>query len=156
MEDVDGFETVTDPAAADAILVRLDAPFEKGRGSVIGEYFHGGTLAFPQETLDRLASYAAQAPLFISVFLERPAIVGPLVDLGATVIGKFGASDRIVLDAFCGRTPITRRLPFDITSSMEAVEASREDVPFATVSPRFKAGFGLNRDVCTSASSSYS
>lgn len=146
IEDVDGLETVTDPAAADAILVRLEAPFEKGRGSIIGEYFHGGTLAFPPETINRLSTYAAHAPLYISVFLERPAIVGPLVDLGATVIGDFGASDRVVLDAFCGRTPITGRLPFDIPSSMEAIEASREDVPFDTASPRFRAGFGLTRD----------
>jgi beta-glucosidase len=63
MEDVDGFETVTDPAAADAILVRLEAPFENGRGSLIGEYFHGGTLAFPHDILNRVAAYAAQAPL---------------------------------------------------------------------------------------------
>jgi beta-glucosidase len=152
MEEVDGFEKVTDPATADAILVRLEAPFEKGRGSVIGEYFHGGTLAFPQETLNRLTAYAAQAPLYISVFLERPAIVGPLVELGATVIGEFGASDRVVLDAFCGRAPIMGRLPFDIPSSMEAVEASREDVPFDTASPRFRAGFGLIRDMRTAGS----
>lgn len=70
-----------------------------------------------------------------------------MVDLGATVIGEFGASDRVVLEAFCGRTPITGRLPFDIPSSMEAVEASREDVPFDTVLPRFRAGFGLRRDI---------
>jgi beta-glucosidase len=146
IEDVDGLETVTDPAAADAILVRLEAPFEKGRGSLIGEYFHGGTLAFPPETLNRLAAYAAQAPLYISVFLERPAILGPLVDLGATVIGEFGASDRVVLDAFRGRAPISGRLPFDIPSSMEAVEASREDVPFDTAAPRFQAGFGVILD----------
>jgi len=143
MEDVDGFETVDSPGDADAILVRLEAPFEQGRGSVIGEYFHGGTLAFPPATIGRLAEYAALAPLYVSVFLERPAIVGPLVDLGATVVGEFGASDRVVLDAFCGRAPFTGRLPFDIPSSMEAVEASREDVPFDTAAPRFRAGFGL-------------
>lgn len=132
VEDADGYETVPDPAQADAIIVPLEAPFEQGRGSIIGEYFHGGTLAFPPETIKRLAAYAAQAPLYISVFLKRPAIVGPLVDLGATVIGEFGASDGVVLDAFRGRVPLSGRLPFDIPSSMEAVEASREDVPLDT------------------------
>jgi beta-glucosidase len=149
MPDVDGFETVSDPADADAIVVRLEAPFEKGRGSVIGEYFHGGTLAFPRDTLDRLAAYATRAPLYISVFLERPAIIGPLVDLGAAVIGEFGASDRVVLDAFRGHASITGQLPFDIPSSMEAVEASREDVPFDTEEPRFRAGFGIQRPQTT-------
>ncbi|TXK03502.1 hypothetical protein FVP60_11530 [Microbacterium mitrae] len=37
----------------------------------------------------------------------------------------------------------TGTLPFDISVSMAAVEASREDVPFDTVDPLFTAGFGL-------------
>jgi len=140
VEDAGPLQTTAVAAEADAILVRLEAPFETGRGSMIAEYFHGGTLAFPQETVDRLASLAAHAPLYVSVFLERPAILGPIVDLGATVIGEFGAGDQVVVDAFMGRHPITGQLPFDIPSSMDAVENSREDVPFDTESPRFRAG----------------
>ncbi|SEQ69985.1 hypothetical protein [Arthrobacter sp. OV608] len=145
IEDTNGFESVPDPADADAILVRLETLFEKGRGTIIGEYFHGGTLVFPPQTIKRLAAYAAQAPLYMSVFLERPAIIGPPVDLGATVIGEFGASDGVVLDAFRGRLSLSGRLPFDIPSSMEAAEASREDVPFDTAAPGFHTGFGLTR-----------
>jgi beta-glucosidase len=118
---------------------------DQGRGSLIADYFHGGTLAFPQKTIDHLAVLAAHAPLYVSVFLERPAIIGPIADLGATVIGEFGAGDRVVIDAITGRQPITGTLPFDIPSSMEAVENSREDVPFDTDAPRFRAGFGLRQ-----------
>lgn len=130
---------------ADAILVRLEAPFEAGHGSVVAEYFHGGTLEFSQDTLDRLRDYASRAPLYVTVFLERPAIIGPLFELGATVIGEFGASDRVIVDALTGRTPLTGILPFDIPSSMTAVENSREDVPFDTEAPQFRAGYGLAR-----------
>lgn len=130
---------------ADAVLVRLEAPFEPGRGSVVAEYFHGGTLEFSEETIARLRSYAARAPLYASVFLERPAVLGPLLDLGATVVVDFGASDSVVIDALMGRAALTGVLPFDIPSSMEAVEDSREDVPFDTEAPLFRAGFGIAR-----------
>lgn len=146
IESAEGFSVTKDLAEADAVVVRLEAPFEPGRGSVVAEYFHGGTLAFSDDTISRLRDYAAYAPLYVAVFLERPAIIGPLVDLGATVIGEFGASDRVILDALAGREPLTGKLPFDIPSSMEAVEASREDVPFDTDAPRFRAGFGIVRE----------
>ena len=143
------FDVTEDIAEAEAIVVRLEAPFEPGRGSVVAEYFHGGTLAFSDDTITRLRNYATHAPLYVAVFLERPAILGPLVDLGATVIGDFGASDRVVLDAFAGREPLTGTLPFDIPSSMAAVEASREDVPFDTDAPLFRSGFGVLRNVAS-------
>ncbi|WP_248761597.1 glycoside hydrolase family 3 protein [Pseudarthrobacter sp. SSS035] len=146
IQDPSGLTMTPHVGDAEAIIVRLEAPFEVGRGSVVAEYFHGGTLAFPQSTLDRLRNYAAQAPLYVSVFLERPAILGPLLELGATVLGEFGASDHVIIKAFTGRTSLTGTLPFDIPSSMEAVEKSREDVPFDTEAPLFRAGFGIARD----------
>ena len=146
VEDTEGFAVTEDLAEAEAIVVRLEAPFEPGRGSVVAEYFHGGTLAFSDDTIARLRNYAARAPLYLAVFLERPAILGPLVDLGATVIGEFGASDRVVLDAFAGHEPLTGTLHFDIPSSMAAVEASREDVPFNTDAPLYRSGFGIVRN----------
>jgi beta-glucosidase len=149
VEDAEGFDVTEDIAEAEAIVVRLEAPFEPGHGSVVAEYFHGGTLDFSDDTIARLRNYATHAPLYVAVFLERPAILGPLVDLGATVIGEFGASDRVVLDAFAGREPLTGTLPFDIPSSMAAVEASREDVPFDTAAPLFRSGFGVVRNAAS-------
>ncbi|MFE3998262.1 glycoside hydrolase family 3 protein [Nocardioides sp. YIM B13467] len=139
-----GLTPVSGLSEADAVVVRLDAPFTPGRGS-LGDYFRGGTLAFDSETLARLSAYAAEAPLFVSVYLERPAILGPLLEVAAVVVGDFGASDAVVLSALQGRTALTGTFPFDIPSSMAAVEASREDVPFDTVDPLFRAGYGLKR-----------
>lgn len=149
VQDPSGLATTNHIEDAAAIIVRLEAPFEAGRGSVVAEYFHGGTLSFSQNTIDRLRNYAAQAPLYVSVFLERPAILGPLLDIGATVIGEFGSSDRVVINALTGLTSLTGTLPFDIPSSMGAVENSREDVPFDTESPRLPAGFGITRGANT-------
>ncbi|MET0887598.1 MAG: glycoside hydrolase family 3 N-terminal domain-containing protein, partial [Mycetocola sp.] len=135
---------VSSPADADAILMRVEAPFEPGHGS-IAEFFHGGTLDFDEDTIMKLAGYAKAAPVYLSVFLERPAILTPLLPHTATLIADFGASDQVILDAFLGLTPLTGQLPFDMPSSMTAVEQSREDVPFDTEAPLFHSGFGIKR-----------
>ncbi|WP_022892718.1 glycoside hydrolase family 3 protein [Agromyces subbeticus] len=129
---------------ADAVLVRLDSPFEPGRGS-LGDFFRGGSLAFTGEVVERMRRYAEHAPVYVSVYLERPAVLTPLLDIAAVVVGDFGASDAVVLDAFTGRAAFSGTLPFDLPSSMAAVEASREDVPFDTADPLFRTGFGLQR-----------
>lgn len=137
---------VEESSDADAIIVRRDCPYDPGRGS-IAEFFRGGTLAFSDQDLALLRFYADQAPVYISVFMERPAIIGPLTDIAEVVVADFGSSDAVLMDGLCGRYPFTGELPFDIPSSMEDVEASREDVPFDTASPSFRAGYGLRNDV---------
>lgn len=139
-------EIVDDPALADAIVVRRDAPYEDGRGS-FGDLFRGGSLEFSPAELAQMQTYASIAPLHVVVFLERPAVLAPLVDIAASVVGDFGASDAVVLDALTGRAPFTGTLPFDIPSSMSAVEASREDVPFDTAEPSFRFGHGIHTEL---------
>jgi beta-glucosidase len=50
------------------------------------------------------------------------------------------------VDAFLSRTALTGQLPFDMPSSMSAVERSREYVPIGTEAPLFRAGFGIRRE----------
>lgn len=147
-----GLEVVASPAEADAVLVRLDAPFEPGRGS-LGDFFRGGSLAFPDEVVARLRGYATHAPVLVSVYLERPAVLTPLLEFASVVVGDFGASDAVLLDALLGAAPFTGSLPFDLPSSMAAVEASMEDVPFDTADPLFRAGDGVQREASEASAS---
>lgn len=140
-----GLVPVDDLAEADAVVVRLDAPFEPGKGS-LGDFFRGGSLEFDAATVAKIARYSASAPVYLSVYLERPAVLTPMTDSSTMLIGDFGAADAVVLDAFRGIAPLTGILPFDIPSSMAAVEASREDVPFDTADPLFRHGFGLRTE----------
>ncbi|HWU31095.1 MAG TPA: glycoside hydrolase family 3 N-terminal domain-containing protein [Microbacterium sp.] len=140
-----GLVPVHDIAEADAVVVRLDAPFEPGKGS-LGDFFRGGSLEFDAATVAKIARYSASAPVYLSVYLERPAVLTSMTDSSTMLIGDFGAADAVVLDAFRGIAPLTGILPFDIPSSMAAVEASREDVPFDTADPLFRHGFGLRRE----------
>jgi beta-glucosidase len=137
----EGFEgTVDDPADADVAILRLTAPYEQ-RGPGFEAIFHAGSLDFPQAEIDRINAISAQVPTILDVYLDRPAILTPLVDQAAAVVVNFGAGDSPLLDALRGAA--RGRLPFDLPRSMAAVEASREDVPFDTADPLFRFGHGL-------------
>ncbi|MGA4543985.1 glycoside hydrolase family 3 protein [Uniformispora flossi] len=130
---------VARPEDADAAVVRLAAPYEERDGFLEGG-FHAGSLAFRAEELDRLRKLGAAVPLAVSICLDRPAVLTGLADGTALLLGDFGAADDLVLDVVFGRAQAVGRLPFDLPSSMRAVEESREDVPFDTADPLFRFG----------------
>ena len=135
-------EVVTTPTEADLAVLRLQAPYEQ-RGSSFENFFHAGSLDFPPEVVAHVARVAAVVPTVVDVFLDRPAILTPIVELGVTVTGNWGASSAALLDVLSGVAAAGGRLPFDLPRSMAAVAASRPDVPFDTVDPLFRFGHGL-------------
>lgn len=135
-------DVVDSPADADVIVVRLKAPYEQ-RPSVFENFFHSGSLDFPEEVLAHLRELAAHAPLVVDVFADRPAILEPIAEVAAAVTVNWGASAEALLDVLSGRFAPQGRLPFDLPRSMAAVEASRPDVPFDTADPLFRFGHGL-------------
>lgn len=134
---------VATPEEADAAVIRLQAPFEE-RGTVFENFFHAGSLDFPDETLAHLAKVAAAVPTVVDVFLDRPAILGPVADTAAALTATYGTGAAALLDVLTGKDRPRGRLPFDVPSSTEAVAASRPDVPFDTKDPRFRFGHGLS------------
>lgn len=134
---------VATPAEADLALLRIAAPYEQ-RSSMFENFFHAGSLEFPDETLAHIREIAASVPTVVDVFLDRPAILGPIVEVAAAVTGNWGAHPAALLDVLSGAAPARGKLPFDIPCSMAAVEASRPDVPFDTADPLFRLGHGLS------------
>lgn len=139
-----GLIAVGTPEEADLNVVRLDSPWEPDPESRL-DFLHGGSLAFPAEVVEHLAALAAKAPTVVVVYLERPAVLTPILDVAACVIVEYGAGDEVVWEALTGRSAFSGRLPFDLPRSMAAVEASRTDVPFDTESPLFFHGYGVQR-----------
>lgn len=135
-------QLVDTPADADVAVIRLKAPFEQ-RTNGFEAYFHAGSLDFDPEVVAHVQEVAAAVPTVVDVFLDRPAILGPIVEAAHAVTGNWGASPDAVLDVLSGAAQAKGRLPFDIPSSMAAVEASRADVPFDTADPLFRFGHGL-------------
>ncbi len=136
-------EVVSTPAEADLAILRIQAPYEQ-RASAFENFFHAGSLDFPAEVVEHVAEVAASVPTVVDVFLDRPAILAPVVEAANAVVANWGASSAPLLDVLSGAAPAIGRLPFDVPRSMAAVEASRPDVPFDTVDPLFRFGHGLS------------
>ncbi|WP_436522124.1 glycoside hydrolase family 3 protein [Actinoplanes sp. HUAS TT8] len=138
-----GYAKVTDdPALADVAIVRRAAPFEP-RGGGFEAFFHAGRLDFSADELAPVLALTTRLPTVVDVWLDRPAVLTPLAETAAALVGTFGVSDEALLDVLFGRSPATGTLPFELPSSMAAVEASREDVPNDTENPLFPYDHGL-------------
>ena len=135
-------EVVSSPGEADLAILRVQAPYEQ-RGSMFENFFHAGSLDFTPEVLDHIAQVSASVPTVVDVFLDRPAILAPIVEATDAVVATWGVSSAALLDVLSGASPARGKLPFDIPRSMAAVESSRPDVPFDTPDPIFRFGHGL-------------
>jgi beta-glucosidase len=131
-------------AEADVAIVRTSAPWEqRGVPGDIEFFFRAGSLEFHDDELAHLRELAAEAPLILDVYLDRPAILAPVVELASVITANYGASDDAFAEILFGASQPQGRLPFEIPSSMAAVEANLADVPNDTVDPSYPVGHGL-------------
>jgi len=128
---------------ADFAILRLSAPFEPRRG-FLERFFHAGTLEFDAKEKARILGICERIPTILDIYLERPAVIPELAEACAGLIGNFGADDSAVLDLIFGAVNPTGKLPFELPSSMQAVENQKEDLPHDSEAPLFPFGFGLN------------
>ncbi|MFD7133566.1 glycoside hydrolase family 3 protein [Streptomyces sp. NPDC059894] len=136
-------QVVADPADADLAVLRLRTPYEP-RANKFESFFHSGSLAFPDEELKQILGLLDTVPTVVCVNLERAAVIPEIAERAAALIADFGASDAALLDVVFGRARPEGRLPFELPRSMEAVAASRPDVPDDTADPVFPHGAGLS------------
>ena len=141
-----GYATVvSDPSMATVALLRLHAPYDPPRGdSMLEGLFHQGDLDFEGERLAQILAITESLPTIVDIYLDRPAVIPEIAESASAVIANFGASDEVILDAVFGRFAPTGRLPFELPSSMEAVRAQLEDLPYDSEDPLFPFGFGLS------------
>ncbi len=133
---------VADPADADVAVLRLKAPYEPRPGG-FEAHFHAGSLAFDDAERDRVLAICAAVPTVVDLYLDRAAVVPEIAAAAAALLVDYGAEDSAVLDVLVGDAEPRGSLPFDLPSSMAAVEASAPDLPFDTADPVFRFGHGL-------------
>ncbi|UAL09930.1 glycoside hydrolase family 3 protein [Caulobacter segnis] len=141
-----GLVPVQDLAQADLAIIRVATPFQTLHPNyVFGSFQHEGDLSFKDGAPDYEAIKAASAkvPTIVAVYLDRPAILTNVRDKAAALIGDFGAGDDAFLDALTGVAPPRGKLPFELPSSMAAVEAQAEDAPHDSKDPVYPIHFGL-------------
>ena len=111
---------------------------------MLEQMLHQGYLDFQEPELGRLLGIMKAKPTIVAISLDRPAVMPEIAEAAAGILGLFGVSDEIVLEAVFGRFNPTGKLPFELPSSMEAVRNQHEDVPYDSENPIFPFGFGLS------------
>lgn len=135
-------EVVEKPDEADVAVIRLDPPFDPRDDLALEAFFNQGTLNYRPGLVARLKHLEGMVPVVVDANLERPAILTPLVDTLSALLADVGVSDEIAAEVIMGERTPDGKLPFEVPRSMEAVEASEEDVANDTDNPLFEAGFG--------------
>ncbi|KAL3448300.1 glycoside hydrolase superfamily [Aspergillus insuetus] len=134
---------VVPPDQAEIAILRLRCPYEPRSGG-FEAHFHAGSLAFSAEERARQAEIFSKVDVsIVDMYLDRPAVIPELASQVTALTGSYGSSEDAFLDVISGAASPEGSLPFDLPSSMEAVQESREDVPFDTTRPLFKFGHGL-------------
>lgn len=140
-------EVVRSPRSADLAVIRVASPKRFRLSASVLEYFiPRGDLTFAARALARILRVCRAVPTVVDIRLDRPAVIPEIAGEAAAVFASFGAADTVVLDAVFGSFAPTGKLPVELASSMEAVQASRADVPRDTNSPIFPFGHGLTFD----------
>ena len=139
-----GYRVVGNASDADVAVIRLRAPYQTLHpGFFFGSFQHEGDLDFKaaDSSLARVTATAAKVPTIVVVYLDRPAILTPLVPLAKTLIAEFGVGDGALFDALTGKVTPVGRLPFELPRSMEAVKQQHPDVPHDSESPLYTIGY---------------
>lgn len=142
-----GLTVVDTPAGADFALIRGETPSEMLHpNSFFGSRQKEGRLDFRDgdpayEALKQ--AKAAHVPAVLSIYLDRPAVLTNVQDKTGAILANFGAEDAAVIDVVLGKATAKGHLPFELPSSMKAVEAQDPAVPDDSAHPLFKRGFGI-------------
>lgn len=140
---------VNTPEEADIALLRLQAPYEPRPGGFEANY-HAGSLEYNATERARQAAIYAAVPTIVDIYLDRPAAIPEIAEQAKALMANYGAAGDAFLDVVFGVDGYKPqgKLPFDLPRSMEAVAASKEDVPFDTENPVFRFGHGLSYEDC--------
>jgi len=140
------YGTVVDqPEKADIAILRLNTPFYPVKTDIpIAAMFHHGDLDFKDKQKDSILQLLRTVPTIVDIYIDRAAVI-PEISAGAKgLLADFGASDAAVLDVIFGKDKPGGHLPIELPSSMEAVRAQKEDVPYDSRAPLYRFGYGLN------------
>jgi beta-glucosidase len=145
-----GLTLVSTPQEADVCVLRVvrggGGPGGSGGPGGPGGLASGGKpidLTLPAEQLAKLREVMQAKPTVVALYLDRPYVVPELALDSAALLGHFGVTDAALLDVVTGAFAPVGKLPFELPSSMDAVRAQKEDVPYDSKDPLFRFGHGL-------------
>lgn len=135
---------VTTPEEADFAIIRLNTPWYPAETDVpFAKGFHHGDLNFKGDKKQQILKLLRTVPTIVDIYLDRPAVIPEITNSAIAVIANYGASDKSICEVLFGNTAPQGKLPFELPSSMQAVENQKTDVPYDSENPLFEFGFGL-------------
>ena len=129
----------------DIAIIRLNTPFYPvATKNPFALMFHHGDLDFKGKQKDSLLMLIRSTPSIVDIYLDRPAVIPEISEAAKGLLADFGASDAAVLDVIFGKAKPQGKLPIELPSSMEAVRAQKEDMPYDSKQPLYKFGWGMS------------
>lgn len=136
---------VPTPGEADFAIIRINTPwYPVDTKNPFARSFHHGDLDFKGAEKAKILKLLKTVPTIVDIYLDRPAVIPEIAQAAAAVIADYGASDKSVCEVLFGNRAPQGKLPFELPSSMAAVNAQKTDVPYDSENPLFKFGFGLS------------
>lgn len=136
-------EVVNTPGESDIAILHLSTPWEPRDSDFLESMFHQGTLAFSDEERSRILAIMEQVPTIVVMEVDRAPIFPEINAAARGVLVEFGIQEDAVLDVVFGRYGPEGKLPIEFPSSMEAVQAQMEDMPYDSKAPLYPFGAGL-------------
>ena len=135
---------VDDPKKADLAIIRLNTPWVPvDTKNPFAKGFHHGDLDFKGAEKEEILQLLKSVPTIVDIYLDRPAVIPEISAQSKALFANYGASDAALLDVIFGKAKPEGKLPFELPSSMEAVNKQKEDVPYDSENPLYKFGHGL-------------
>jgi beta-glucosidase len=141
-----GFQVVAELKDADFALIRTETPHVTLHPyHFFGSHQDEGRLDFTEQdkTYALIQEASASVPTIVSIFMDRPAILTNIKDKAAVIIANFGVSDEALIDSISGQFQMKGKLPFELPSSMNAVEQQHPAIADDSKDPTFSYGYGL-------------
>jgi len=137
-------KVMTNLTQADYVILKLKTPYEARDSEMLEQFFHQGTLEFTgQEKQDILELLRSKKTITV-ISIDRPAVIPQIAEESVALIADFNCEEDLILDLIYGKFNPTGKLPIEMPSSMKAVKAQKEDLPYDSVDPLFPFGHGLN------------
>ncbi len=129
---------------ADVAILHLATPWEPRNGDFIEKAFHQGRLDFPAGELARILNIMNQVPTIVVMEVDRPPVIPEINAAAKGLLVQFGVQEDAILDVLFGKFAPEGRLPIELPSSMEAVMAQKEDLPYDSQEPLYEFGAGID------------
>ena len=137
-------QIVDNPEKAEVVIKRIQTPYEPRDEYFLERFFHQGRLYYTPDELEDILGLIQSKPSVVVANLERPAILTEIDAASTSLVAEFGTSDEVLAKVLFGEEKPEGKMPFELPSSWEAVEAQLEDVPYDSKDPLYEFGHGLS------------